>query len=118
MSLSQTFSRNIKGIRETRKLSVTEFAEELCIAKSSMQTILSGRCNVRMDTVDHIASQLNVEPAALLQESYTPNQFHNATLLLESVEAYRKLSSEDRKHADAMFHELVMMLDKADETQP
>lgn len=115
MSLSHNFSENIKAIRISRKLSIAEFAEELCVAKSSIQTILRGKCNVRMDTVNHIASQLDIEPLALLQEPYTPNQLSGASVLLGSIKTYQQLSAEDRKKADAIFHDLIMLLDKYSE---
>lgn len=114
MSLSKNLSENLKAIRKSRKQSITEFADELCIARSSLQTILSGDSNLRMDTVNHIASKLNTDALTLLQDSFSSKQLSTATLLLDSLDSYQKLSEEDRQKAAELFHQLILLLDKAD----
>lgn len=66
MSLRENLAHSMNIIRTARQLSICEFSEELYIARSTMQDILSGTGNPRMDTVEHIAEQLRIDPLALL----------------------------------------------------
>ena len=55
MVLQKNLSAAMKVIRAARKQSITEFSEDLGIARSSLQDILNGTGNPRMDTVEYIA---------------------------------------------------------------
>lgn len=112
MSLNKNLSKNLNAIRRSRALSITDFAEELCIARSSLQNILNGNCNLRMDTVCQIASHLDTDSLTLLKEHYTTEQYAIATLILDALDTYIKLSVEDRTEASRLFHKLIMLLDK------
>lgn len=45
---------------------MAEFSEKLDISKATLQSYLSGEGNPTLDTVDHIAEHLGVEPISLL----------------------------------------------------
>lgn len=68
MGLQHNLAAHLQEIRAARKLSLSEFSAELGIARSSLQSILRGASNPRMDTVELIAQSLGVEPTALLSE--------------------------------------------------
>lgn len=112
MSLNNNLSANLNAIRRSRSLSISEFAEELCIARSSLQNILNGNCNLRMDTVSQIASRLDTDSLTLLKKQYSSDQYAIAILILDALDVYRKLSQEDRKEVSRLFHRLITLLDK------
>lgn len=113
MSISTNLAENLKAIRTAKKKSLTDFAEELCISRSSLQTILNGDSNLQISTLNQIASCLQTDSLTLIQNPYTSDQLSNATLLLDVLEAYRQLSEEDRKEAARLFHQLITLIDKA-----
>lgn len=113
MSLSSNLANNMQAIKDSRNLSLTDFAGELCISRSCLQDILKGERNVQLSTINQIASRLNINAAALLQPPYSQNQLSNAILLLEALEIYRCLTAEDRETIAELFHRMITMLDKA-----
>lgn len=113
MSLSKNLAKNLRSIRASRKQSLTDFAEEICISRSCLQTILKGESNLQMSTVTQIANRLNTNSLTLLQDPYSSDQLSHAVLLLDSLAAYQKLSEEDRRTAAELFHQLILVLDKA-----
>jgi transcriptional regulator with XRE-family HTH domain len=112
MSLNTNLSKNLNAIRRSRSLSISDFAQELCIARSSLQNILNGTCNLRMDTINHIASSLDTDSLTLLKDQYSSDQYAIAMVTLDALEAFQKLSYEDRAEASGLFHRLIMLLDK------
>ena len=112
MSLATNLAKNLKAIKESRKKSLTEFAEDLCISRSCLQDVLKGERNVQMATVNQIAICLGISAADLLQDPYSSNQLSQAVLLLEALDSYQKLSNEDRMAAAELFHQLILLLDK------
>lgn len=113
MSISTNLAENLKAIRTAKKKSLTDFAEELCISRSRLQTILKGDCNLQISTLNQIASCLNTDSLTLIQSPYSSDQLSNAVLLLDILEAYRQLSEEDRNTAAELFHQLITLIDDA-----
>lgn len=66
MILRNYFSNYMKALRLQRNESITEFAEVLGLSRSETQRILNGTCNPRLDTIEHIAKNLDVDPRELL----------------------------------------------------
>lgn len=66
MAICKTLGKNLNRVRLDRGLSITEFSEELGIARSSLQSILNGTGNPRSDTIEHIAGRLCTDYRALL----------------------------------------------------
>lgn len=90
MAICETLGDHLNRIRKARGLSITEFSEELGIARSSLQAILSGTGNPRCDTIEHIAGHLNVDYRMLLSDPQTnlpiyptDQQLRSLFLLLE-----------------------------------
>ena len=97
-------------IKAARKLSVTDFSEETGISRSAMQEILKGTCNPRIDTVEHIAKNLHVHPAALLFPACSNSQLEFTLLLLQTLEAFSKLPKKRQLRAAKLFYHLTRML--------
>ena len=68
MAICENLAHRLHAIRTERGMTITEFSELLGIARSSLQQILSGRGNPRMDTVEHIARRLEMDPLSLLSD--------------------------------------------------
>ena len=92
MAMCKNLADRLNAIRKERNLSITEFSEELGIARSSLQSLLNGTGNPRTDTIEYIANQLGTDPVWLLsaqQDSsgfpspITPHQLTQTQILLE-----------------------------------
>lgn len=100
----------MNAIRAGRKQSITDFSEELGISRSSMQGLLKGNANPRMDTVEQIATRLQVDPLTLLACPYSEPELECAFLLLQSLEAFSQLPEEKRRESAALFHSLIELM--------
>ena len=75
MAMCKNLACKLKEIKAERGVSVTEFSEQLEISRSSLQSLLSCKGNPRIDTVEHIAQKLQIDPIVLLK-SHTAAQEH------------------------------------------
>lgn len=110
MLLRQNFSNAMTVIKAARKLSITDFSKETGISRSAMQEILKGNCNLRIDTVEHIASNLGLHPAVLLFPDCSNAQQEFALLLLQTLEAFSKLPKHRQRRAAKLFYCLIHTL--------
>lgn len=110
MTLQKNLSKMMNAIRAGRKQSITDFSEELGISRSSMQGLLKGNANPRMDTVEHIATRLQVDPLSLLACPYSEPELECAFLLLQCVEAFSQLPEDKKLEAAALFHSLIKLM--------
>lgn len=108
MDLQKNFSNSIKFIKASRNKSITDFSEELGIARSSLQTILKGDANPTIDTVEFIASRLQMDPLILLstEKTYTDS----AMLIAEAIRTVALLDNEQRQRFLTLFQEMVQLL--------
>ena len=110
MTLQKNLSNTMNALRVSRRQSIAEFSEELGISRSSMQELLKGNGNPRMDTIEHIAARLQMDPAALLSCSFSQGQMETALLLLQAIDTFPALSDEKRKRAAALLQELILII--------
>lgn len=103
MGLQHNLAAHLLEIRTARKLSLSEFSAELGIARSSLQSILRGASNPRMDTVEVIAQSLGVAPIALLSE---PNNCPADTM----AQQITSLSQSQRLRLVACLTEITELL--------
>lgn len=68
MTLGEMFSANLKHFRATRQQSLTEFAAEIAIGRSTLHGFESGKCNTTLNMIDHIADKLHIPARSLLAE--------------------------------------------------
>lgn len=109
MSLRENLAHSMNIIRAARQLSICEFSEELYVARSTMQDILSGTGNPRMDTVEHIAEQLHMDPISLLcdNEQNCPLLFPS---LLHGLEFFDRLPAEEQSKLTYHLLEIATIL--------
>jgi transcriptional regulator with XRE-family HTH domain len=65
--LQRAVGRNLRAYREARGLSQEAFADELGVHRTYMGGIESGERNLTLKSLERIASQLDLDPLALLQ---------------------------------------------------
>lgn len=114
MALQKNLSDSMNLIRAKRQQSITEFSEELGISRSSMQEILKGTANPRIDTVEHIAKQLQMDPLILL----SPENVHaNPVMpLVQTIQMISSMNPRQRQRFMALFAELVSIIDEVEDT--
>lgn len=107
MDLQQHFSDNMNKLHQIHDKTLEEFAKELCISRSSLQQILRGPCNPRLDTVEQIAAHLGIEPLALLSDS--GKLLHGNGPF---AELFDSLSDEDKWELISHIHAIMNILAK------
>ena len=113
MNLRENFAVNMKTIFERSNHSLTEFADELSISRSSLQDILKGKSNPTLATVELIAEKLDVNPLSLL--SFSEEEIQAAFSLTQLLDWLFELSEENRAlAAKSVKTFLFACLDKAD----
>ena len=113
MTLQQNLSNTMKAIRSIRKISITEFSEEIGVSRSEAQGILRGTSNPRLDTIQCIADNLNIDPLVLISSS-SETQLEVSLLLLKSFDFFSKLSSEEQKEAARLLNEFLCLIKSED----
>lgn len=113
MTLQQNLSNSMKAIRSIRKTSITEFSEEIGVSRSEAQGILRGTSNPRLDTIQCIADNLNIDPLVLIS-SFSETQLEVSLLLLKSFDFFSKLSSEEQKEAARLLNEFLCLIKSED----
>lgn len=104
MELKQNLSRNLKALRNMSNQSLTDFAEEIGIGKTTLCDIEKG-CSSSLDTVDTISKHLNLPSVALLSDLDSPESLKISVQLLKGMSWFQDLSSERQtkivQHFDA-----------------
>lgn len=94
-----------------RKLSLTEFAAELGISRSSLQEYISGRGDLRLSTIELLALRLEIDPITLIWGEEPPaegNQPLSVEALAEHLRQYTELSAEISK----LLQAIIQMVEK------
>ena len=110
-SLNENLSRNLSLIytlrRETEKINLTEFANELGIGHTTLQNILRQKCNLTLDTVDLIAQRLDFPVLQLLADQYPETDLTRGVLLLELTGVCGSLPPERRRRIALLLCRLM-----------
>ena len=69
MDIREVFARNLRKIRQARRLSQEALAHEAGIDRTYISALERCVYSASIDTVDKLAAALDVEPADLLQKS-------------------------------------------------
>jgi len=79
MTIYEALANQLNRIRTENGMTVTEFSAVLDISRSSLQAILSCKANPRLDTIEHIAGNLQIDPITLLSAPPEPFQLPAST---------------------------------------
>jgi transcriptional regulator with XRE-family HTH domain len=69
MDIREVFARNLRKVRQARRLSQEALAHEAGIDRTYISALERCVYSASIDTVDKLAAALDVEPADLLQKS-------------------------------------------------
>lgn len=96
LSLRESLSINLKEIRLLRQLSLTEFANEAGIGRSTLCGLETGRSNTTLETVDHMAARLDIPASSLLCGKELCDQCAVGVVLLND-QALSRFAPEEKK---------------------
>ena len=100
MKIQQNIKHNLRLAMAEKNVSLTEFADELGIARSSLQRYLDGISNPRTDTLQLIAEKLNIPLHTLTvdfsYEDLNPDN-QNGILFPELYDVLRDVSQSSYK---------------------
>ncbi len=113
MQLQKNLAISLGQIRAQKGGSVSDFSEQLGIARSSLQMLLQGRGNPRLDTVEYIAEKLQVNPAVLLCGCDVQEQVLALEYLLRTINSVSRLSEERQRQLAILLRELLSLWDLA-----
>jgi len=106
----ENLSERLNEIRKEKNRSVVEFAEELGISRSSLQSLLSGRGNPRIDTIEYIAQQLDVDALELLSPWGEEATQRQAQHLANVICSTARLTAVQRQELMASLLEISEMI--------
>ncbi len=110
MNMNEILQLKMKILRKLSGASMTEFAEELEISRTSLQNIEIGKANPTLETIQQIAKKLEIPPMSLISDDYDVNQLYTAKSFLSSLHSFLQLSPEDQQEAMKLFERLVKIL--------
>ncbi len=108
MALQKNLAGSLASIRAEQKKSLSEFAEELSISRSSLQDILKGKGNPTLSTVELMAEQLEMDPLLLL--SCPESEMRAAVYLSYLLDWFQQLSSEKQQEFAAAASTILAIL--------
>lgn len=97
MSLSQNFADSLAMIQALHGWTFKQFVEVLEIGRSTLQEYLSGKSNPRLDTIEHIANKLQVDPAFLISFSRESCSIQTILYLMQFYAPLAELAPEDQE---------------------
>lgn len=106
MGIKQNLSKNLKAFRAARGLSMTGFASELGISKSTLQSIMASG-NTTLDTAERIAASLGVPQVELLFDDRLPQKSNAARWLLQGTAWYASLSRDAQTEVAECIHRIM-----------
>lgn len=113
MQLQKNLAISLGQIRAQKNKSVSDFSDQLGIARSSLQLLLQGRGNPRLDTVEYIAERLLVNPEVLLCGRNAQEQVQALEYLLRTINPVGGLPEERHRQLAILLWELLSLWDLA-----
>lgn len=90
-----TMANILSEVKLKRSLSLTDFAKELGISRSSLQEYIHGRGDPRLSTVESLAQRLEINPAALISGEEPANSLPSAAeILADHMQQFHAVSTE------------------------
>lgn len=95
MDAAQNLSNNISALRNIRSLTITDFAKEIGISKSTLQEIEKGH-SPNLNTVECIARSLGIPVSVLISDTLPPTEMSALVQLFQHISWYATWSQEDQ----------------------
>lgn len=111
MEKHKTFAKNLEAIRIYRGQSVSEFAKAAGLPKSTFQSVRANG-HTSLDTAVRISDGLGLSLDSLTSDNGLAEKIDIVQQLLQAVEWFRALSSEDQEKVAAHFRGILEVLGK------
>lgn len=109
MSMQDSFADQLKQMRKERHASLDRFAEELGIAKSTLQKYEAGKGNATLATVEMVAQKTGKSPKELLGLS-EEDMVKASLLTLKLMDWFAALPVGSRTDLSTLVDELGKLL--------
>ena len=111
MGATQNLSKNLRALRTMQGCSLVHYAKILNISKSTLQEIEHGH-PPNLDTVECIASSLNIPVPVLLSDTFSTDQNNYAMKLFLKLDWFSSWESTDRESLLSLCSEIVQLMNK------
>ena len=91
MDIKRNLSNSLRALCEARSLTLQEFAEEINIPRTTLQSIFA-EGNTTLETLMRISEGTGLPPEMLLQDDIAPRKISAARWLLQGIECYDALT--------------------------
>ena len=109
MSLQENMAASIRAIMKNRHKSLSEFSAELGISRNALYNYLRGRGNPSIATLEHMAKNLGVSPAALMLGVFDTDRRQVMLTLLGTIGGMADLPEDKRLRIAVLRLELVKL---------
>ncbi len=109
MEKHEIFAKNLEAIRIYKGQSLSEFAGEVGVPKSTLQSIrVNG--HTTLDTALRIADGLGLPLDSLVSDGQLAEKISTVQYLLQAVEWFRVLPSNRQEEVTAYFYKILEVL--------
>ena len=105
--ITGNISLALRWYKEVNRLSMSELAAELGIAVSSLQSYMNGTANPRIETIELLASKMNI-PIIEMVSGPTP-EWKRAETILRAANEFSTLTPEQQEEGIHLFLRLVAL---------
>ena len=107
MVIQENISAVMRALKQQRGVSSAVFSEELEISRSTLQEYLNGTGNPRVDTIEHLAGRLGIDPVVLVSGVFCPSQLQVALLLLHTLDVTARLEPTKQQRMGELLVEML-----------
>lgn len=118
MTLQSNFSNSVKIAYQNSGKTLAEFSNEIGISRATLQSILKGDSNSRIDTIEVVADGLNTSPLALLSTPCGEKELGFLLSLFQLSDVATALSDDEKEELAAHCHAIIDILFNAKSKSP
>lgn len=111
--IQENIAQKLRTVMESRKKTISDFADELDIPSSSLKNYLRGTSNPRADTIALLADRLDLTPAELISD--LPTSTIQAKLVFRAAKEIGELAPDQREVGIQLFLALVELFSAQNE---
>ncbi len=115
-TLHENLAGNLAAARRLRQKSLSQFAEELAISRSSLQDMLKGEGNPTLSTVELVAGRLGLDPLLLL--SCPKGETHAVVYLSCLFDWFHQLPDDEQRKLASAANTILAILMSRDGRKP
>lgn len=106
MGLQENMSETMRQLKQEHNLSTEEFSSKLDVSKASL---LCGRGNPSLGTVDHMAERLGIDPIILVSGKSANLSLSSVRQLLDTIATVVALPQERKEKFAELFFQILSL---------